>query len=47
MAFGDNFYPTLSQFYRTNHLGVSDKQQDFVQITSKLVNRNLLPFFEK
>lgn len=47
MAFGDNFYPTLSQLYRTNHLGVSDKQQDFVQITSKLVNRNLLPFFEK
>jgi len=47
MAFGDNFYPTLSQLYRTDHLAVGDKQQEFVQITSKLVNRNLLPFFEK
>lgn len=47
MAFGDNFYPTLAQLYRTDYVGVADKQQAFVQITSKLVNRNLLPFFEK
>ncbi len=47
MAFGDNFYPTLSQLYRTDYLNVSDSQQDFVKITSKMVNRNLIPFFEK
>ncbi|MDQ7983128.1 MAG: M60 family metallopeptidase [Spiroplasma sp.] len=47
LAFGDYFYPTLSQFYRTNHLGIVDKQQDFVKITSKIANRNLIPFFDK
>ena len=47
MAFGDNFYPTLAQNYRTDHLGVVDQQQDFIINTSTLVKRNLLPFFEK
>lgn len=47
MAFGDNFYPTLSQLYRTDYLSVSNMQQDFVKITSKVTNRNLIPFFQK
>ncbi|MBE4703810.1 hypothetical protein HER12_000043 [Spiroplasma platyhelix PALS-1] len=46
MAFGDNFYPTLSQFYRTN-LSISNMQQDFIKITSKITNRNLTPFYQK
>lgn len=47
MAFGTNFYPSLSQHYRTDNLNVGDKQQDFVKNTAKLANRNLIPFFEK
>lgn len=47
MAFGDNFYPTISQLYRTDYLIVPNMQQDFVKITSKVANRNLIPFFEK
>ncbi|WP_252319303.1 M60 family metallopeptidase [Spiroplasma endosymbiont of Lariophagus distinguendus] len=51
-AYGKWFYPTLNQIYRlldnnllpTNNI---EKQQLFIQITSKLVNQNLIPFFEK
>lgn len=51
-AYGKWFYPTLNQTYRLlsdKLLPINDleKQQLFIQMTSKLVNQNLIPFFEK
>ncbi|WP_422397314.1 M60 family metallopeptidase [Spiroplasma endosymbiont of Sarcophaga carnaria] len=52
MAFGDNFYSTLSQYYRllpfSDNPGTNvEKQQLFIEMTSKVSNRNLAPFFIK
>ncbi|WP_026531136.1 M60 family metallopeptidase [Haematomicrobium sanguinis] len=53
-AFGDNFYPQLSQEYRRLVAsGVKfpssqdDQLNEFARITSKLTDRNLAPFFEQ
>ncbi|MGE7883767.1 M60 family metallopeptidase, partial [Bacillus sp. NPDC094077] len=50
-SYGNNFYPKLNQEYRVlkNHnLNTDDsKKQLFIQMTSKVTHRNLLPFFEK
>ncbi|MEH6889771.1 M60 family metallopeptidase, partial [Bacillus sp. JJ864] len=50
-AYGNNFYPKLNQEYRilkNYNLNTDDsKKQLFIQMTSKVANRNLLPFFEK
>lgn len=50
-SYGNNFYPKLNQEYRIlkNHnLDTDDsKKQLFIQMTSKVADRNLLPFFEK
>lgn len=52
MGYGKEFYPRLNQEYRllsasekprTN----AEKYQTFIKVTSKTVNRNLIPFFEK
>lgn len=51
-AYGQWFFPTLNQTYRllsdklllTNDF---EKQQLFIEMTSKLVGQNLIPFFEK
>lgn len=51
-AYGQWFYPTLNQTYRLlsdKLLPINDweKQQLFIQMTSKLVGQNLIPFFAK
>ncbi|WP_425380942.1 M60 family metallopeptidase [Spiroplasma endosymbiont of Polydrusus pterygomalis] len=51
-AYGQWFFPTLNQTYRLlsdKLLPTSDfeKQQLFIEMTSKLVGQNLIPFFEK
>ncbi|MBH8622814.1 M60 family metallopeptidase [Spiroplasma sp. hyd1] len=52
MAFGNNFYPTLSQYYRllpfSDNPGTNvEKQQLFIEMTSQVSNCNLAPFFYK
>ncbi|WP_086312236.1 M60 family metallopeptidase [Candidatus Enterococcus palustris] len=49
LAFGDNFYPQLHKLYReeAKSLGSdSAKQQYFITSTSKIANKNLVPYFE-
>lgn len=51
-AYGQWFFPTLNQTYRLLSDKLSptndfEKQQLFIEMTSKLVGQNLIPFFEK
>ncbi len=51
-AFGNDFYPSLNQMYRTmsaSELPKNDaeKKQTLIYLTSKLTGRNLTPFYEK
>lgn len=49
LAFGDDFYPQLHKLYREeakNLTNESAKQQYFITATSKIANKNLLPYFE-
>ncbi|HDR7389987.1 TPA: DUF5011 domain-containing protein [Bacillus toyonensis] len=52
LAFGEEFYPKLHQLYRAipnEELPKSsdEKIQDFIYNTSKVTQKNLLPFFDK
>ncbi|WP_342275855.1 M60 family metallopeptidase [Spiroplasma endosymbiont of Nebria brevicollis] len=52
MAYGKSFFPSLNQMYRLLNpeqkpKSNEQKYQLFIEMTSKLVNRNLTPFFEK
>lgn len=52
MAYGKSFFPSLNQMYRLlspeqKPQSNEQKYQLFIQMTSKLANRNLIPFFEK
>lgn len=49
LAFGDSFYPQLHKLYREEAKDLrsdSAKQQYFISSTSKIANKNLLPYFE-
>lgn len=49
LAFGDNFYPELHKLYREEAAKLSTdlaKQQYFITSSSKIANKNLLPYFE-
>lgn len=49
-TFGDDFYPTLHQYYRENKLSyVTDTEriQNFMLNASKITGYNLIPYFEK
>lgn len=53
-AFGDNFYPNLSQEYRKQNFAKTlitetdeEKIQTFVEISSQIADRDLSEFFEK
>ncbi|WP_348921847.1 immunoglobulin-like domain-containing protein [Enterococcus rotai] len=51
-VFGDDFFPTLSQEYRTTPVselpsGDSEERiQNMIQMMSKVVDRNLIPYFD-
>ncbi|MBE4703955.1 M60 family metallopeptidase [Spiroplasma platyhelix] len=52
MAYGKEFFPRLNQEYRLltqseKPKSDAEKYQSFIKVTSKTVNRNLIPFFEK
>lgn len=52
MAYGKEFFPTLNQEYRLLSPAEkpktdAEKYQTFIKMTSKVANRNLIPFFEK
>lgn len=52
MGYGKEFYPSLNQEYRLlssseKPKNDEEKYQTFIKVTSKTVNRNLIPFFEK
>lgn len=52
LAFGEEFYPKLHQLYRAmpnEELPKTDDEQiqDFIYNTSKVAQKNLLPFFDK
>ncbi|MBO0440463.1 M60 family metallopeptidase [Candidatus Enterococcus ikei] len=49
LAFGDDFYPQLHKLYREEAKSLANdsaKQQYFITSTSKIANKNLLPYFE-
>jgi len=51
MAYGKEFFPTLNQEYRLlspeeKPKTDAEKYQTFIKMTSKIANRNLIPFFE-
>lgn len=52
LAFGEHFYPQLHQQYRIlpdelQPKNDDEKKQLFIMISSKVANRNLVPFFEQ
>ncbi|MBO0440778.1 M60 family metallopeptidase [Candidatus Enterococcus ikei] len=50
LAFGDDFYPKLHKLYREEAKDIKnndlEKIQYFITSTSKIANKNLLPYFE-
>ncbi|MDQ7982593.1 MAG: M60 family metallopeptidase [Spiroplasma sp.] len=52
MGYGKEFFPKLNQEYRRlssleKPKNNNEKYQTFIKLTSKIVNRNLMPFFKK
>ena len=49
LAFGDDFYPQLHQYYREHELDLPDddaKVQAFIRVASQVSGWDLSPFFE-